>query len=193
MKYKLQKFPIPILPSKSFYNHLILVSITLGMVFIIKYWYISSTEKDLFFILYPVTGLIELYSGQLSVYLPDSGFYFSSLNILINKSCSGVNFWVIALCVSAWNVANHIHDLKKKLLGLALSLLCAYVLTLFTNSLRILTAIWLTDLKEIVPWIASSWFHQAQGAFTYLSVLVAYHLGIQTIISHKKTFDYPTV
>jgi len=134
---------------------------SLTIFLLLKFIFSQAEIGDLIFLLKPTDTLVGLLTGSQSVYILDNGYYHASLNILLNKSCSGFNFWSLSFLAFAYLAIKYF---KNKALAIPVSLCCAYILTIFANSSRIFTAI-------IVPY-KQALVHETIGIIVYLSFLV---------------------
>ena len=65
-----------------------------GIIFLLlKLGHSMADHNALQFLLWPTSKLVALMTGASSSYLPEGGYFHAQLNIVINKSCSGFNFW----------------------------------------------------------------------------------------------------
>ncbi|MEO1029974.1 MAG: exosortase K [Bacteroidota bacterium] len=157
---------------KSYLFYGIIFSLTI----IGKIAYAQATNDALVFILKPLSSIISFLTNSPFIYLSDSGFYFESLNITIDKSCSGVNFWIISFVVFSFSFVKVTRSNFQRLLSIPVLLLATFAFTLFANTSRILISILISRQTAFdYPWL-----HQAQGVFIYLSLLVIAY----TIINH---------
>lgn len=150
-------------------------AVTVVTAFALKYLHTLSQTQDLLIILWPVKSFLQMLFHTPSVYR-ESGFYFPELNIFLDKSCSGAHFFILAFCVFSSTTPHHLFQTKHSVLLFAGAFVFAYWLTIAVTTSRVVIAIFLLPLRSSFPWIASHWFHQAQGAFVYLSTLLLAYL-----------------
>ena len=139
---------------------------------VMKAWHMGSTHENLLFMLGPLNFLLEISHASQGFFDPEIGYQHPALNIVIDKSCSGFNFWIISFAA--------ISSLKLKsgqvpfpgALGIMCFMLLSYLITLLANYSRITVAIQSLHLADRLPWLGSDWFHQASGSFTYLCCLL---------------------
>lgn len=164
-------------------NHTILIFYLIGIIIFLlaKWWYKTAGNDEIYFLLWPVDHFVQLFSGTPSTYNTIQGFFFSNLNITIDKSCSGFNFWMIAFLVFYYSLVNNAHHLKTQLLTLPISLLLAYISTLIANSARILSLLIIEQKLQLI----NQSLHQGVGAFIYLSFLVIFYLILNYLLNHK--------
>ena len=123
--------------NKNFLYYLSAIAIFL----LLKTVYPYAENDDLFFILSPVNRLLEFLTNSESQYYSDSGYYYQTLNILIEKSCSGFNFLMLCFLMLAFQLAGYFNKNNFKYLLLPFALFLSYILTIFTNTSRIILSI----------------------------------------------------
>lgn len=165
----------------------ILFYITILLLFVLlKLWYSTSDNNDLFFLLKPTDKFIEIFTGSNSVYFSDRGFYHHSLNILIDKSCSGFNFLLISFCLFSFLYLNFEKNSIKRLFSICIALFFSFLFTIFVNSSRIYVSLtihkfgdrFLTDrYNEII--------HQVAGTLINLTFLILIYLISENILIKK--------
>jgi exosortase K len=158
-----------------------LTAVLLTLAFGLKWWYRSASMEELGFMLRPVAWLVQLASGDPFVYDPVRGYLFHGLGIAIDRSCSGINFLVIA--VSALSLI----ILQRGDGGCAHPLLAllasggAYLLAIVVNSGRILTMAW----AQRAGLHFSPRAHEAIGAFFFLFALILAAIALHHLLSRR--------
>lgn len=156
-----------------------------GSFIITKFVYTHLTTDDLQLFLLPLDKIITLFSGAGSEYLPEQGYFYSSLNILIDKSCSGMNFFLLCFMMLSFMTVQHLSHWRYKFYALMVCALVAYLSAMFVNSARILTSIMLQQLDVSGSYVATALSHQAEGVFIYLLFLILIYAIYQIILSRK--------
>ena len=158
-----------------------LIYYSMAFVFfvILKFAYSQANNDMVLFILKPVSELITMITNYDSIYGTSSGFFFQELNIVIDKSCSGFNFWLISFMVCIVTIIPKKKTQLQKIITFPIAFILAYVLTLFANTSRILTSIF-TEKNTNLNF---TWLHEAQGVFIYLTCLIIFHLLINHTLS----------
>lgn len=137
-----------------------------------KVLYTQTSSDDLIFLLYPTDQLVCILKGSHSSYIPNSGYFHIDLNILIEKSCAGFNFFILFFLISYITCLKHISHSNRRWSLLPICLLISYLLTIAVNASRIITAI---ALKSKFNFIEISSSHQIQGTFIYLFFLLLFY------------------
>ena len=144
---------------------------------ILKFCYTLADNNSMLFLLKPTNISVSLLTGSQSVYSADDGYYHKALNILIDKSCSGFNFWLLSFLLFTLLLRKYNNKTALKILVIPMSLLCAYLLTIFANSSRIYASIIVQYHTESIFSGRQHLIHEAVGIITNLSFLVlAYFL-----------------
>lgn len=145
----------------------------------LKVAYTHMDANDLIFILSPTDKMISFLSNSKSVFLNETGYFHQDLNIIIEKSCSGFNFFILIFIIGYFVIINHFQNKKFKLLFL--SILSSWLLTAFVNTSRIIIAIF---IQKLTPQIQiNTWFHQAQGTFVYLFFLILFYKTLNYLLT----------
>lgn len=155
----------------------------IGIFGLLKLWYVGADNDDLAFLLRPTDALVGLAASSPSSYLTDSGYFHPDLNILIDKSCAGFNFWILCFLMLSLLIFKYLGRWAHLTLTLPATLLCAYVLTIFANTSRISIAIFLQNKAAAFLPKHLLWFHEAQGVFVYLSCLIAIYLIAEFLLT----------
>lgn len=149
----------------------------------LKIFYIESKLDNLGFILRPLSSLISIFTSSKYIYT-DKGYYFETLNIIINKSCSGFNFLLICFVIIMIKVLPFVRSSRVKNISIPIGLLVSYLLTLIVNSSRILFS--LLILKEsIFRNLNEKFSHNIQGILIYISFLLIIYMLIDKKIKVK--------
>ncbi len=167
----------------------ICIGATMLTAFALKLFYPAASTEDLKLFVQPTAAIISIVNHQAFTYT-QAGFYFPEVNVLIDKSCSGFNFFIIALCVFASIVpynyltkrqcAVMMSSLMMSSLMMSSLIVITYAVTICVNTSRIVIAMFMLKLEPSMPWITQPWVHEAEGALVYLFAL----LGAYLIVTH---------
>lgn len=147
----------------------------------LKFGYKFISTDALLWLLKPVSFIVEIISGAKSVYVPEGGYYFKSLNIIINKSCSGFNFWLLCFLMLNGLALNFYHTFFQKTGVLLASITIAYFITVLVNTCRIVSSIAIAQFNSIFL-IDEQLIHQATGILTNLTFLIIIYLTTNFIL-----------
>lgn len=168
---------LPIIPpiKKQEKLHIWIGGLAVGLLIFGKYWYSQADTDALLFLLRPVTWLVHFISNQPYTFIPNQGFHFPNGNILINASCSGFNWLLLAYLIGIFAGLRHLQKPVHKISLLPAMLPIAYLLSLLVNSTRILFSIFI--LEKMTQ--NNTWLHLIEGTFVYLSSLILWYLACQ--------------
>lgn len=173
-------------------TRLLLCYLIVGLLFVVlKLGHSAAETGDLFFLLKPVASLVSLFSGAPYVYLPAEGFYYESLNIVIDKSCSGFNFGCLCFLTLCFPAFRYITGKKARCFVIPALLVLTYGFTVLVNTSRILLAILINKCIYVWNVIPPKWLHVAEGVFVYLFSLILIYIVfefvlLKTIRPHEK-------
>jgi exosortase K len=156
---------------------------TAGIFLLLKYAFTQSNTNSLLFLLNPIDKVVGLMTGSKSIYLSNSGFYHENLNILIDKSCSGFNFWILSFLLFANLSIKYQDKTINKIISIHAALIATYFLTIFANSSRIIASIAVSiQTNALLSEYAHSLLHEAVGIITNLTFLVLVYYLLEKIL-----------
>lgn len=156
-----------------------------GLFILLKFGFTLADNNDLTFLLKPTDKLVGLLTGSHSVYLSDSGYFHEHLNIIIDKSCSGFNFWILSFLLFSYLTVKHFDKTLSKVLTIPTVLIGAYLLTIFVNTSRIFASIVVqTQIKSILL-NQQHIVHEAIGIITNLTFLILAYVLIEKLLIQK--------
>ncbi len=136
---------------------------------------------DIRFLIAPTDAILEVFTGAKSIYKSNIGYYFSQLNIVIDKSCSGFNFLLICFLMVSFVLLKS--GIVRNWLVIPLSVLIAYATTIIANVSRIVGYLTIMDNNiNIAIDPKDEWLHQAEGIFVYLFFLILLYFMINQVI-----------
>ena len=144
----------------------------------LKYHYSRAGSDDLVWILGPTAGLIETVSRIQFDSEANTGFVSREYRIIIAPSCAGINFLIMVFCMAVFSGIHVIKHWGSKLLWLAASLVCAYILTIAVNTLRIIASIYSYGADIYFGWITPARVHRLEGIVIYFFFLCLFYMII---------------
>ncbi len=160
--------------------------------FLLKIFYSLTEITNLKFLLNPTNRIIELVTNSDSHFIATHGYFHEDLNILIDKSCSGFNFCIICFALIIYLFINFLKSRKQKIIAFPLSLILAYIFTIFANASRIIISIMAQGTADnyigVRPHLN---LHHLTGSFIYLFFLIIIYSGIHLLlikIKHNEKF-----
>ncbi len=157
-----------------------------GLFILLKFGFTLADNNDLTFLLKPTDKLVGLLTGSQSVYISDSGYFHEHLNIIIDKSCSGFNFWILCFLLFVYLTVKHYNSPIQKSLSLPTSLFVAFVLTIFVNTSRIFVSIVVQSQTKSIFLNHQHIIHEAIGITTNLTFLILAYVLIEKFLTHKR-------
>ncbi len=117
--------------------------------------------------------------------MAEKGYYYENLGIIINKSCSGFNFWLISFMAFTYLAVNSSVTTQQKIISIPLSLIFAYLFSIFTNTSRIFVSIVVQSATHQLI-VQQLLLHETIGIITNLSFLVLTYYLIDKLLTHLK-------
>jgi len=157
----------------------------LGLFFLLKFAFTIAGNDSLAFLLKPTDKLVGLLTGSQSIYFVESGYYHDKLNILIDKSCSGFNFWILCFLMFTYLIVKFFDKPLFKILTVLIALAGAYLLTIFVNTSRIFASIVIQHQTKNILQQQQHLIHEAVGIITNLSFLILAYYLIEKLLIYK--------
>lgn len=150
-------------------------------------WFFTDLEVEYsFWLLKPTTLWVEQITGFDFEFLKGEGYVCTQIipTTIIDKSCSGLNFWLMAFLLGGFVLHKKVTDFWRLLYAFVGSFFLAWCVTIIANTGRIVISIKFLSLLE--PYIEYSQSHLLLGIFIYLTMLILYYLGLNYTL--KKWF-----
>ena len=144
----------------------------------LKHHYSQAGSDDLVWILRPIADLVAHISGIQFESEANTGFVNRGYGIIIAPSCAGINFLIMAFCMAVFSSIHVIKHCGSKLLWLAASLVCAYILAVAVNTLRIIAAIYSYNADIYFGWFTPARVHRLEGIVIYFFFLCLFYMII---------------
>ena len=157
-----------------------------GLFILLKLGFTLADNNDLNFLLKPTDKLVGLLIGSQSVSTIESGYFYERLNIIIDKSCSGFNFWILCFLLITYLTVKHFDKSIDKFLAIPTALFVAYLLTIFVNTSRIFVSIVVQSQTKSIFLDHQHIIHETIGITTNLTFLILAYILIEKILTHKQ-------
>ncbi|MCI5056212.1 MAG: exosortase K [Flavobacteriales bacterium] len=157
-----------------------------GLFILLKFGFTLAENTDLTFLIKPTDKLIGLLTGSKSVFISDSGYFYKHLNIIIDKSCSGFNFWILCFLLFTFLTLKYFDKTLNKILTIPAALVGAYILTIFVNTSRIFASIVVQTQTKDILLNQQHILHEAIGIITNLTFLILAYVLIEKLLIHKR-------
>jgi len=148
----------------------------------LKFHYSQAGSDELVWILAPTAGLVELFSGIEFEHEAHTGFVGQGNRFIIAPACAGINFLIIAFCMSTFSGLHAFKRQRSKLLWLGTALLSAYLLTIVINALRIFVSIHTYTADFQLGWFTPARIHRLEGVVIYFFFLTLFYMIINKAI-----------
>lgn len=151
---------------------------------LIQTLYSFLTNDNLYFLLSPISSIVEYSSGVPSIYFSEYGFVQVDELIRINKTCSGFIFLHVLIGISYMAVRLGITKEKSLLINIIRSsiyILLAYFSCLLTNSSRIILGIKMKQFSLNHSWFPSAFMHEITGILYFFIAATLFLLLILRI------------
>jgi exosortase K len=144
----------------------------LASAYALKRFYSQAGATELEWVLTPSCFLARL-GGVPLAYEAGAGFISHDARMVVGPSCAGVNFLITAWLALFFTGQERWTQLRERLAWACASLLMAYVLTVTTNGLRILSAAHFYGAELHAGWLTPSRVHRLLGVALYSGALLA--------------------
>jgi len=162
--------------------------IAIGIFILLKFGFTFAESDNLIFLLKPTNKFIELLTGSNSIYISDKGYFHNQLNIYIDKSCAGFNFWVLSFLMLTFFGLKNLDNNFKKMLTIPMALIGAYFFTVFANTSRIFASIVIQNQTNSYFESQQHLIHESIGIITYLSFLIFMYFLANKILTNKISY-----
>jgi exosortase K len=148
----------------------------------LKFIFPHLSTDSLQFLLAPVNKIISLIFNSTFTYSGDTGYFHPYADIVIDKSCSGFNFFVISFLMYSFLLMKP--EKIKKWVRIPFALILAYTTTIPANVSRIAGYLMMTNMQSpMFPLSGISRLHQAEGIVVYLTFLITAYIAFNHIIN----------
>ncbi len=152
-------------------SNIFLFTIVFICAYALKYHYSTAETEDLKWILAPTATLVEIVTGKTFFFDNMKGYVNYNYMVSIAKPCAGVNFLIIAFCMSAFNIILKVRNTPAKCFALPGSFIALYMVTIFANTIRILIAIFLYTSNLSFGSFTPEKLHRLEGIIIYFIFL----------------------
>ncbi len=150
--------------------------------FAFKWLFTNLDVEYSVWLLKPTTIWVEQITGLNFDLLQNEGYVcYETLPItIIDKSCSGLNFWLMALILGAFVLHKKVTDFLSFVYCFIVAFGLAWLVTIIANTGRIVISI--KFLPSLIPYIEYSQSHLLLGIFIYVTMLILYYLGLNFFV-----------
>lgn len=156
-----------------------------GIFILLKFGFTLTDTEDLAFLLKPTDKLVALLTGSHAVYNPSKGYYHANINVLIDKSCSGFNFWILSFLIFIYLTIKYVDTTLFKIISFPVTLVGSYLLTIVVNTSRIFTSIVIQNqTRNMIE--QQHFIHESIGIITNVSFLVLCYVLTEKYLTKKR-------
>ncbi len=149
-------------------------------------WYFTNLDVEYsVWLLKPTTIWVEQITGLDFEFIQNEGYVCTQILpiTIIDKSCSGLNFWLMALLLGAFVLYKKVINFQRFFYVFIAVFSLAWLITIIANTGRIVVSIKI--LPSLTPHIDYSQSHLLLGIFIYVTMLILYYLGLSCLVIRK--------
>ena len=150
-----------------------------------KLFYSRSGSEQLVWIIGPIAILLEIFTDFSFVREAGFGWVDFDHNIVIAPACAGVNFLIMAFCMSSFLMLGRGKSRCRMLTTIVLAGLASYVATVIACSARILVSVYIYRLDIYSGWLTPDTVHRVVGVCSYYLFLSFYFRLVYHFASRK--------
>lgn len=152
---------------------------------IVLKWWLSNAELNYFdWLLVPTVVGVEVFTTLTFDFHDAIDFVCDSISPthIIDRSCAGFNFWLMAFWLGGFVLADEVKSLLSAGICLLIASVVAWCLAIIANVGRIVLSV------RILPLLDTNYetTHLLVGIFTYLPTLILYFWGLISMLKLKK-------
>ena len=149
-------------------------AIILTAAYLLKAYYSQASSEDLSWIITPTAVLTEMFSSLSFVHEPGYGWVDVQKNVVIAPVCAGVNFLIIAFCMSSFQILWKTRSPRGLISGVMIAGTASYLLTVIANAARIILSVMMFRLDFYTEWVTPEMVHRITGIVVYYLLLCFY-------------------
>ena len=162
-------------------------AIIFSTAYLLRVFYSRADSADLFWIIGPTARLVEIFTSL--SFSPEAGYGWVDVtrNVVIAPVCAGVNFLIIAFCMSAFQILWKKHSPGELTAGILLAGAASFLLTVVANAMRIVLAVALFKADIYNHWLTPDMVHRVAGIVVYYLLLCFYAQALNCGCSGKRS------
>jgi exosortase K len=153
-------------------------AVVLAGAYLLKDFYSQAGSEQLAWIIGPTALLTEIFSGLAFVHEPGFGWLDVQHHTVIAPVCAGVNFLIIAFCMSSFQILWKKDSPKEMIVGVIIASSASYLITLIANATRITLSVLLFSFDIYSAWVTPEMLHRVAGIVIYYLLLFSYSSAI---------------
>lgn len=149
-------------------------------------WYFTTLDVEYsIWLLKPTTIWVEQITGLDFDFIQNEGYVCTQILpiTIIDKSCSGLNFWLMSFLLGGFVLREKVIDLWRFFYFFIAVFGLAWLVTILANTGRIVISI--KFLPLLTSHIEYAQSHLLLGIFIYMTMLILYYLGLDYVKDWK--------
>lgn len=172
-------------------NKMIGGAIILAVAYLLKDFYRKAGTEELAWIIGPTALLTEIFSGLSFVHEPGYGWVDIQHHAVIAPVCAGVNFLIIAFCMSSFQILWKAASAQAMITGVIIASTASYLITVIANAIRIILSVVLFSLDIHSEWVTPDMLHRVAGIVIYYLLLCSYSSAISQFFKNTNHNTQP--
>lgn len=168
-----------------------------AVIFIItaslKAFYSTASVNDLTWILWPTKVVVEVISGTHFHFESCAGYMSEDRSFLIAAACSGMNFLIAIFLLLSLRILWRRRSESTSWLSLLLLAGLSYVITIFANSLRISSALWLIMTRREFFGLDHDELHRLDGILIYFGMMLLVYVAFEYFERKARTLTWKSL
>jgi len=158
----------------------------LAAALMLKNFYSGAGSEELAWIVGPIAFLLEVLTDFSFVREAGFGWVDFDHNIVIAPPCAGVNFLIMAFCMSSFLMLGRGGSIGRMITTIVLVGFASYVVTVIACTTRILFSVHAFRLDIYSGWLTQGAVHRAVGVCIYYLFLSFYFHLVYSFCPYKK-------
>lgn len=149
-------------------------------MFLLKIYYRNAQTENLLWMLHPTSILTSLMTGIKFIFVSSKGYVSSPMGIIIDKSCAGINFFILCFTIAVFSKSKTCKSFKELSINYIILLGLSYFITITANAFRITGALLIVKLINNTNFVYMyNWLHHAEGTIVYLTILIIFYFLLE--------------
>lgn len=152
----------------------------------LKFYYSIAAANDLRWILDPIAWLVGLLAGIQFQWDSHAGFVSHAREVVIAPACAGINFLIICFSTLYFTFLDRLNGAAAKCSWFCICVAAAYLITLCSNTVRILLSLYLYGAAIYGGWVTPGRVHCLAGTVIYVSILLVTFLAAERFLGRSR-------
>lgn len=152
----------------------------------LKFYYSIAAANDLRWMLGPIARLVGLLAGIQFQWDSHAGFVSHAREVVIAPACAGINFLIICFSTLYFTFLARLNGAAAKCRWFCICVAAAYLITLCSNTVRILLSLYLYGAAIYGGWVTPERVHCLAGTVIYVSILLVTFLAAERFLGRSR-------